>query len=147
MGFSFGKLLNTFGNKGIKEQELDNNNVEAIMSSIEDQHFAVSDQNVMYAAINELGGYYYLKTIIVGAFKIKTMKGATLSIKSDDLELDLVTDMDEFESEHTNISKRYVTRIDFQVNEEDVPKIDPSKLNSLELKAKKHSITFQFENS
>jgi len=147
MGFSFGKLLNTFGNKGIKEQELDNNNVEAIMSSIEDQHFAVSDQNVMYAAINELGGYYYLKTIIVGAFKIKTMKGATLSIKSDDLELDLVTDMDEFESEHTNISKRYVTRIDFQVNEEDVPKIDPSKLNSLELKAKKHSIIFQFENS
>jgi len=146
MSFSFGKLLDTFGNKSVKEHTQDNNNTGAIIDSINDEHFAVSDQNVLYAAVNELGGYYYLKTIIVGAFKIKTMKGATLTIMSKDFELDLVTDMDEFESQHSNVSKRYVTRIDFQITENDISKIDPSILNSLVLKTKKHNIAFRIES-
>ncbi len=145
MSFSIGKLLDTFGKKSAKDQPQDNNDTQAIIDAIKDEHFAVSDQNVIYASVNELGGYYYLKTIIVGAFKIKTMKGATLTIKSKDFELDLITDMDEFESENSNLANRYVTRIDFQVEENDVSKINPAMLDSLNLKAKKHNIVFRIE--
>ena len=58
----------------------------------------------MLLAVKELGGFYYLKTIVVGAFKIKTIKGATLMIVGNKFELKLKTDMDEFESEYSNIS-------------------------------------------
>ena len=146
MSFSLDKIRAAFGNPRAIEPTRDDNHTEAIINSIQDKHFAVSKENVMYAAINELGGYFYLKTIIVGTFKIKTMKGATLSIKSKDFDLELITDMDEFVSDHSNVSNRYITRIDFQVNEDDVPKINPSILNSLLLKAKKHSIEFKIAN-
>ena len=142
MSLSFNKLRAAFGNSRATETTAVDNQVESIINSIKDKHFAVSEQNVMYAGIDELGGYYFLKTIIVGAFKIKTMKGATLSMVSKDFELNLVTDMDEFESENANVSNRYVTRIDFQIEENDVSKINPAKLDSLTLKAKKHHIVF-----
>ncbi len=145
MNFSIDKLLAAFGNKRATEGTNIDNDTEDIINSIEVKAFAISEQNVMYTSINELGGYYYLKTIVIGSFKIKTMKGATLIAKSDDFELELPTEMDEFESDHSNISKRYITTIDFQIQEEDVPKLDSSLLNSVTLKAKKKEITFKVQ--
>jgi len=143
MGFSFDKVLAAFGNTRAMENTVVDNVTEDIINSIKDKPFAVSEQNVMYAAIKELGGYYYLKTIIVGSFKIKTMKGATLSISGNELDLILKTDMDEFESDHSNISGTYITRIDFQINEENVSQIDTSFINTFVLKAKKNVIDFK----
>lgn len=142
MKFSFDKILATFGNKRALERTHVDNHTEDILSSIKDNAFAISNDNVLFLAIKELGGFYYLKTIVVGAFKIKTNKGATLSINGIDFDLELKTDMNEFESEHSNISNRHVTRIDFQIEEEDALKIDESLINTLELKAKKHQILF-----
>ena len=115
MKLSFNKLTAAFGKSKTIESVDTENMTEDIINSVEGNPFAVSEQNVMYGAIKELGGYYYLKTIIVGSFKIKTMKGGTLSIASNDFKLELKTDMDEFESDHSNITNRFVTRIDFQV--------------------------------
>ena len=91
----------------------------------------------MYTSVKELGGYFYLVTIIVGAFKIKTNKGAKLNITGANFELDLTADMDEFESDHTNVSNRFITRIDFQIEEDDILKIDKSLIKTLTLSAKK----------
>jgi len=143
MKLSFNKLVAAFGNSKTKEPAETENITNDIINAIEGNPFAVSEQNVMYGAIKELGGYYYFKTIIVGSFKIKTKKGATLSIASNDFELDLKTDMDEFESDHSNVSNRFITRIDFQVEDEHVSKIDASKIDTLKLKAKKNVINFK----
>lgn len=142
MKFFFDKVLATFGNSRAMERTQIDNHTEDVLSSIKDNAFAISNDNVLFLAIKELGGFYYLKTIIVGVFKIKTIKGATLTINGTDFDLELKTDMDEFESEHTNISNRHVTRIDFQIEEEDASKIDESLINTLELKAKKYQILF-----
>ena len=130
------------GNVHAMEKTHVDNNTEDIINSIEDKAFAISQQNVMYASIKELGGYYYFLTIIVGTFKIKTFKGAKLSISGTNFELELKTDMDEFESEYSNVSNRNITRIDFQIEEEDVSKIDKSQIGTLQITAKKHQINF-----
>jgi len=137
------KVLATFGNKKTQERILEDNYTENIINSIEDKAFAVSDRNVMYASTKELGGYYYLKTIIVGDFKIKTMKGAKLTFKNSEGELDLKTDMDEFESDHSNVSNTFMTRIDFQIEESDIQLITNDHLETLTLSAKKHLIVFK----
>ena len=142
MKFSINKVLATFGNKKTKERTLDDNYTENIVNSIEDKAFAVSERNVMYASTKELGGYYYLKTIIVGEFKIKTMKGAKLTLKNSEVELELNADMDEFESDHSNVSNTFMTRIDFQIEESDVQSITNDNLETLTLSAKKHLIVF-----
>ena len=137
------KVLATFGNKKIKEPILEDNYTENIINSIEDKACAVSDRKVKYASTKELGGYYYLKTIIVGDFKIKTMKGAKLILKNSEVELDLKTDMDEFESDHSNVSNTFMTRIDFQIEESDIQLITNDHFESLTLSAKKHLIVFK----
>ena len=142
MKFSFDKVLSAFGNTRAMEQNRVDDFTEAIINEIDNPAFAVSQQNVMYADVKELGGYYYFMTIIVGAFKIKTNKGATLTISGTDLELELNADMDEFESEFSNVSNRSITRIDFQIEEEDISKIDKSLIDTLTLTVKKHQLIF-----
>ncbi|MDO5981696.1 hypothetical protein [Flavivirga spongiicola] len=143
MRFSLDKLLAAFGNIRATERTHVDNYTEDIINSIKDEAFAISEKNVLYASTKELGGYYYVITITVGSFKIKTMKGAKLSIEGKNFSLDLKSDMDEFESDYSNVSNRFITRIDFQIEKEDVEKFNKVHIKSLQLIAKKHTIDFK----
>ena len=50
--------------------------------------------------------------------------------------------MDEFESNHSNVSNSFITRIDFQIEKEDVSKFDKKSITSLKLSAKKQEVIF-----
>ncbi len=56
MGFSFSKLFNT---KTSKTPLKSNDSIEAIISDVENTPFGISQNNVLYAGLNELGGYYF----------------------------------------------------------------------------------------
>ncbi len=142
MKFSFDKILAAFGNKRTLEPTHVDNHTEDIINSVDGDAFAISEQNVLFAKTSELGGYFYVISIIVGAFKIKTNKGAKLIINGNDFDLVLNSDSEEFESDHSNVSNRYITRIDFQIEKEDVSKFDRKAIKSLRLSAKKQDIIF-----
>ena len=72
MKFKIDKLLSAFGNKSAIESNYADSFTKNIINSINDEPYAISKENVMYAAVKELGGFFYFKTIIVGSFKIKT---------------------------------------------------------------------------
>jgi len=143
MKFSIDKVLAAFGNIRAMERTHIDNYTEDIINSIDEDPFALSEQNVLFANTKELGGFHYVITITVGAFKIKTIKGATLKVEGKDFNLDLKSDMDEFESDHSNISNRFITRIDFQIEEADVSKFNKTKINTLKLLAKKKEVVFK----
>ena len=142
MKFSLSKLKTAFGNQNAKDKKHLDNFIEEIIKTTEQKPFASSDQNVCYVATNELAGYYFLQTIIVGKFKIKTFNGAQLTVKGDGFQLQLESDMKELVSDHYAVPNSYVTRIDFIMNKKDLPKIDKSRIHSLILSAKKESIEF-----
>lgn len=142
MKFSLSKLKTALGNQNSKDKNNLDHFIEEITKSIEQKPFASSDQNVCYLATNELAGYYFLQTIIVGKFKIKTFNGAQLTVKGEGFKLELESDMKELVSDLYAVPKSYVTRIDFIMNKKDVPKIDKSKIHSLLLTAKKQNIEF-----
>lgn len=142
MKFSLSKLKTAFGNQNSKDKTNLDNFIQEITKTIEQKPFASSDQNVCYLATNELAGYYFLQTIIVGKFKIKTFNGAQLTVKGEGFKLELESDMKELVSDLYAVPKSYVTRIDFIMNKKDVPKIDKSKIHSLLLTAKKQNIEF-----
>jgi len=144
MKFFTNKIRKAFGNiSEIKATDVEDF-TEDIINSIDKTAFARSDQNVMYVDNKELGGYYYLLTIIVGSFKIKTKKGAKLILNGKDFKLELNSDMDEFESENITISNsnRFITRIDFQIEKEEISKIDKNLISKVLLTTKKHQILF-----
>ena len=118
MKFSFGKIF--------KQNPLEDN-TDAILNDIEDKPLAISDNNVMYAAFGELGGYHFIQIIILGSFRIKTIKGAELKIILTDFELNLNSDSTELESDYSNVSGRNITRIDFQIEKDDIHKIEATR--------------------
>jgi len=134
----FASISKTKNKEGVNSDDY----TKEIIKSIEAKPLGISDKNVIYAASNELGGYYYLKTTIVGNFRIKTFKGASLIIKASDFELTLKSDMDELESDFSNVSGRYITNIDFEVNEDVIPKLNTAKIKGLVLSSKKTKVEF-----
>ena len=103
---------------------------------------AISESNVMYAGYNELGGYYYLQTVVVGSLKIKTKEGAKLIIESKNTSLELDADMNELESDQANPLKAYVTKVDFQIEKTDVEKLKRSNIKQIKLLIKNNEINF-----
>lgn len=143
MKFSITRLRAAFGDMRAMEKLHIDTHTESIINDIENEPFAISDSNVMYAGLGELAGYHLLQTVIVGTFHIKTFKGAQLKIKGADFDLNLNSDMVELESDFSNVSNRSITKIDFEIDEEDLPKILKSKIQSLELSAKKERVLFE----
>lgn len=142
MKFKLNKILGAFGSARTLESTHDDNYIKDIIKSVEEDPFAVSEQNVLFAKVSELGGYYYVITIVIGRFKIKTKNGGNLSIEGKNFNLILNSDMDEFESNHSNVSNSFITRIDFQIEKGDVSKFDKNTITSLTLSAKKQEISF-----
>lgn len=141
------KIKDAFGNPRAMEKLHVDDHTEAIINDIEHEPFAISDSNVLYAGLNELGGYYFLQTVIVGTFHIKTNKGAQLRVIGHDFELLLESDMVELESDHSNVSNRNISKIDFQIEEADAAKIKRSNLKQLILTSKKEVIEFSVYES
>ena len=75
MGFSLTKLL---GKKTAEPQLKPQDNVEAIIKDVENKPFGVAQNNVLFAGLNELGGYYFFQTVIVGKLHVKSKEGALL---------------------------------------------------------------------
>jgi hypothetical protein len=73
---------------------------------------------------------------------IKSKDGAILFFKGDDFELQLNSDMLELESEHSPIKGRSVTKIDFEIDEDDVEKLEDVQLKSIQLEVKKQALLF-----
>jgi len=142
MKFKLNTLFGTRNGSKVEEPDHDEQIIKDIINDVDGDVFGVSKRNVLYAKTSELGGYFYVIALIIGDFKIKTTKGATLNIQGENLNLLLKTDMDEFESDASDVAKRYVTRIDFQIEKEDVSKFDKTLIKTLQLSAKKKEIVF-----
>ena len=136
-------IFSGFGKKQKKEEAVDDNYIETILTHSKDEPLGVSKQNVIYAGYNELGGYYYFQTYIIGAFKLKTKTGAKLLIEGNNYTLDLKSDMDEIESDQIDdFIKGFVTRIDFEIEKEAIENIKRSTIKQLVLTCKKQKIVF-----
>jgi len=142
MKFTFKKLRSALTNTKSTENVVAATYTDAIIKDVEGVPFAIAETNVLYAGLSELAGYHYFKTITVGTMQLKTFKGAKLIIRGTDFSLDLHSDMEELESESTIGSDRSLTRIDFEIDKEDLPKISKERIESIELVAKKNHILF-----
>lgn len=139
MGLSLSKL---FTKTGTSEDTID-----AIIASIEHDAYGVSDSNVLFSGLNELGGYFFFQTIVVGSLKVKCKNGARLTFKGKNFELTLNSDSLEFESHHTEVKGRFVTNIDFQIEEKDIKSLQNATLSEIVLHVKKKELLFTKYNS
>lgn len=146
MRFSLKKLRKAIKGTDTTETFAADSYIQAIINDVEGTPFGLSDSNVMYAGLSELAGYHYFKSIIIGTFKLKTFKGATLIVSGKDFQLTLASDMLELASEAAK-DNRNITRIDFEIDEKDIPKLSRARIDRVELIAKKDKIVFSIVES
>ena len=139
MGFSFSKIKSKFSSNKPSQPA---DSIEKIIAEVDNAPFGISDSNVLFAGLNELGGYFFFQTVVVGSLKIKTFDGAKLIMKGDDIELELVSDMLELESEVSQTAKRFITKIDFQIEMTEIEKLEKQRITEIVLKVKKHTLRF-----
>ena len=137
MGYSFSKLFNT-----AKTEQTTGDTIEAIIASVKHQPYGVSEHNVLFAGLNELGGYLFFQTVILGTLHIKCKHGAQLTFKGKNFELTLHSDSLEFASNPTETKGRYATNIDFQIEKSEIKQLEKATLNEIVLKVKKQEVLF-----
>lgn len=135
MAFSLSKLFGTSESKST-------DTVDDIIKDVENKPFGVSQYNVLYGGLNELGGYFFFQTVTVGRLHLKTNNGAKLQFHGEGFQLELNSDMLELESDQSPVKGRSVTKIDFEINEDDIKKLEHAKLTSIQLDIKNQSIQF-----
>ncbi|MEO5787689.1 hypothetical protein [Gelidibacter sp.] len=136
------KLKSAFSESKSADKPNNDAFTEAIINDVDGAPFALSETNVLYAGLSELAGYHYFKTIIIGTFKVKTFQGAKLIVNGGDFKLELSSDSMELESESSNIPNRNITRIDFEIDHQDISKISRTAIESIEVIAKKNHVHF-----
>ena len=147
MKFSLNNIRTAFNKNHASDESQDSIYLEKIMTPFEDKPFAVSNKNIMFAGMNELAGYYYFRVVVVGKFKIKTFKGAEIIINCKNFEMKLKSNMDELNSEFGEVPNSFITPIDFDIEKNQIEKLNKSKIESLRVISKKQDVSFNTTES
>ncbi len=137
------KVLGAFGNIRALERMHVDTYTEKLMTNIEGKKIAESVDGQLWVDFQELAGFDFLEAIILSRENIKTFKGAKLIFKSESENLILESDITEIESDYSNVSNRWMTKISFVIGKSDIDYIQKGKASEVRLEYKKKSILFR----
>ena len=105
--------------------------------------YAKSDTNDVYLDIEELGGFPFIKTVIIGDFSTKIKRvGCTLSFIFKKGSLTLNSDNTDIQSNQLKNTNVYYTEIDFELNDDEVEKIKKEKVIEIQYTFKNKTYNF-----
>lgn len=106
--------------------------------------FAEGESSKIYIDIEELGGFPYLKTVLFGINKINIKRtGCTITFVLKNEEITLTSDNTTVESNEINKTGVYYTPIDFELDENEVKKIQSSKVLEVKYTFKKNTLSLK----
>ncbi|WP_372769962.1 hypothetical protein [Lutibacter sp.] len=136
MAFSFSNLF--------KPQKVQN--IPDLISEIDFKggtKYGKNSTNTVYLDIEELGGFPFIKTIIIGDFSTKIKrKGCTLTFIFENDSLILSSDNTDVEFNQIKNTIAYYSEIDFELTEEEAEKIRNEKVVELQYTFKDKVLAF-----
>ena len=125
MAFSFSKLIKPTPTVSASQ----------VVENIDDKEgtkFATDHSNVVYLDMEELGGFPFIKSVIIGDLSVRIKrKGCTLTflLKNDSITLE--SDNTKIESNQIKNTEAFYTEVDFELNEEEADKIKNGIVESI----------------
>jgi len=105
--------------------------------------FAKNNTNNVYLDIDELGGFPFVKTVIIGDFSTKIKRvGCTLTFIFENDTLTLNSDNTDIESNQIKKTAVFYTEIDFELNDDEVAKIKNEIITEIQYIFKGKTISF-----
>lgn len=103
--------------------------------------YATCATHILYADVEELGGFPFFKTVLFGVSDINIKRvGCTISFIFKSETLTLTSDNTTIESNQIQRSGIYFTPVDFELTEDEAKKIQSNKVIEIEFKYKKNTI-------
>ena len=137
MAFSFSNLLKS------KKTEIPSENIPKIEFK-GGTKYAEDETNNVYLDFEELGGFPFIKTIIIGDVSTKIKRnGCTLTFIFENESLTLNSDNTDIESNKIKNTASYYTEIDFELNKDEADKIKKEKVKKIEYSFKSKIYTFK----
>jgi len=124
-----------FGSKN--SNIIPNAEVEKAMTTIDGEKLGESEDMLLYGGFQELNDYYFFEALFISVKTIKSKHGATITFKSKKGNFTLNASMLEFESEYASPLQRNATQISFDIEKNQIKKIQQGAYESIELKVKK----------
>lgn len=105
--------------------------------------YGENSSNTVYLDIEELGGFPFIKTIIIGDFSTKIKRtGCTLTFVFENDSLVLSSDNTDVESNQIKNTLAYYSEIDFELTEEEAAKIRNEKVLEIQYTFKDKILAF-----
>ena len=131
MAFSFSKLIN-------KTPKVSAAHVVENVDYKGGTKFASDNSNILYLDIEELGGFPFIKSVIIGDLSVRIKrKGCTLTFMFKNESITLESDHTKIESNSIKNTDAFYTEIDFELDKNEADKI---KIGGIE------SISFSFND-
>lgn len=103
--------------------------------------YAECATHILYADIEELGGFPYLKTVLFGITEINIKRtGCTISFIFENDKLTLSSDNTTIESNQIQKTGVFYTPVDFELTEDESKKIHTEKITEIVINYKKNNI-------
>lgn len=137
------KVLGAFGNIRALERTHVDTFTENLITNIKGDKIAESVDGQLWVEFQELAGFNFLESTILSRENIKTYKGATLTFYGEEEDLVLNSDITEIESDYSNVSSRWMTKVSYVVSKDEIQFIKAKKANKVMFEYKRKSISFQ----
>lgn len=138
------KVLGAFGNiRALERTHVDTYTENLIQNNIEGKKIAESIDGQLWINFQELAGFDFMESTILSRNNIKTFDGAKLILNGENNNLTLESDITEIESDFSNVSNRWMTKVSFVVNQDNITFIKENKASEIKFEYKKKSITFK----
>ena len=136
------KVLGAFGNIRALERTHVDTYTENLIENIKGEKIAESVNGQLWADFQELAGFDFLEATILSRVNIKTFKGGKL-IFDGETPLILDSDITEIESDYSNVSNRWMTKVSFVVTKKNINQIQLKGSTEVRFEYKKKFIIFK----
>ncbi len=137
------KVLGAFGNIRALERTHVDTYTENLIQNIAGQKIAESVDGQLWIDFQELAGFDFLESTILGRTNIKTFDGGKLILRGENESLTLNTDITEIVSDYSNVSNCWLTKISYVVSKDNIKFIEEKKPDVIRFEYKKKSIAFK----
>ncbi len=137
------KVLASLGNIKAMERLHVDDFTENIITNVEGTKIATSQYGQVFTEVEKLNGYTFLEVTVLSNTNIKTMKGAKLVLSGSNEPFTLLSDTQEIESDFSNVSNRYITKISFNIDPKEITRINKKDFEEIHLEYKKKVLPFK----
>ena len=136
------KIVTKLGGVDTSEKNHVDSYTENQIFTVEGEQIASIENGGIWMELQELADYHFMNCIVIGKTKFKTFDGCELIFTVNNESLTLASDSQEIESDFSNVSNRWITRISFDITHQNIEMITNKSANSVNLKFKKNSELF-----